>query len=98
MNAIQANVAGRQETTMEAVIHRFQRRATQDEQLAPGEFIALSCCSLDMNALHAEDHDKSFGVYKAIDIGTVVGGTFLQKVGSFLKIKLANFNNGNSSY
>ncbi len=90
---INQDVTAGQIQSLEAVIHRFQR-IHEGGELADGEFVDVARCSDDTcEALKNADeceHPKIMAVYRAIPLGTLVGGTFRQKVESFIRIKLAN--------
>lgn len=79
--------------TIHATIHRLQRPYDYNPgSLARDEFLSYACCSAEYpgNPHPASDHEPRLGVYKAIPLGTVVGGSPLQKVGSYIRTKLAN--------
>ena len=94
------NTTAQQVQSIQAVVHRLQR-VHEGEALRPGEFTDVIRCSDDAcEAMkHGEEcsHPKVIGVYRAIPLGTVVGGNIFRKVESYLRIKLANFVHGHSS-
>lgn len=80
---------------MEATVHRLRRPYISGDPLANGEFVEPILCA-EQRAGHPCakfphcEHEKALGVYTLERLGVVVGGNALQKVESYLKIKLAN--------
>lgn len=76
--------------TMRATVLRFQREYQLGTALGKREVVdAIRCTERSCRDPHCF-HEKVLGVYKAVPLGTLVGGNPFRRIASYARIKLAN--------